>query len=65
MAKDREVQCEYYIYEGHCSKGHDGIFKKTCQKCKDYHMKKGAKPRRKNLKQEKNIKWLKDVRNFF
>lgn len=64
MAKDREIACEYYINEGNCKKGHKGIFKKTCQVCKDYRMKRGSQPKRKDLRQEKTIKWLNNPKNF-
>lgn len=62
--KDRERQCQYYINEGNCAKGHKGIFKDTCQICSDYRVKKGSRPRRKDLRKEKNLKWLNDPRNF-
>jgi len=64
MSRDREVQCTFYAYEGECVKGHEGIFYKTCQKCSDYRPKKNGRPNRKNLKKEKNIKWMNDIRNF-
>ena len=64
MAKNREIACEYYKNEGNCSKGHSGIFRKSCQTCKDYKMKKGALPRRKDLRKEKRIKWEKNFKNF-
>lgn len=65
MAKDRERVCEWYKNEGNCSKGHEGTFKKCCQKCKDYKAKKGALPRRKDLRKEKTIKWMNNFKNFF
>ena len=39
--KDREIQCVYYIYEGYCSIGREGTFRKKCQTCDKYI----AKPR--------------------
>ena len=62
--KDRERVCIYYLNEGNCLKGHEGTFKKTCQFCKDYHAKKNAMPRRKDLRKEKQRKWENDIRNF-
>lgn len=64
MSKERERQCIYYINEGNCLKGHAGLFKKTCQICKDYHVKKNACPRRKDLRREKRLKWEMDMKNF-
>ena len=64
MSKDREIACEYYINEGNCKKGHKGIFNKTCQTCKDYSVLKNSRPRRKNLRKEKTIKWMKNFKNF-
>lgn len=64
MSKERERQCIYYINEGNCLKGHAGLFKKTCKICKDYHAKKNACPRRKDLRKEKRLKWEMDMRNF-
>lgn len=64
MAKDREKACVYYINEGNCSKGHAGTFRKSCQTCKNYLPKKGSVPRRKDLRKEKTIKWMKDIRHF-
>ncbi len=62
--KDRERACIYYLNEGNCKKGHKGIFNKTCQTCKSYVPKKGSGVRRKDLRKEKNEKWMKDIRNF-
>lgn len=62
--KDREIQCKYYINEGNCAKGHAGEFRKQCQTCKDYIKKKGARPRRLDLRKSKTIKWLNDKRNW-
>ena len=64
MAKDRERQCEYYINQGNCKKCHEGTFRKSCQICKDYSMKKGSLPRRKNLKRQKNIEWMNNIKNY-
>ena len=46
MAKTRERQCEFYEYEGKCSKGREGTFLKQCQICNLYRAKAGAAPRR-------------------
>lgn len=64
MAKDRERACMWYKNEGNCAKGHEGTFRHCCQTCKDYSVKKGSIPKRKDLRKEKNIKWMKDIRNF-
>ena len=64
MAKDRNTVCEFYNYEGGCSKGREGTFKKYCQTCQIYKAKKGAIPARKNLKREKMEEAKKrDIRN--
>jgi len=64
MAKDRERACQWYKNEGNCSKGHAGTFRKACQTCKDYSVLKNSRPRRKNLRAEKNIKWMNNFKNF-
>lgn len=64
MARDREVQCIYYICEGKCLKKHVGTFKDACQICKDYKRKPNGRPRRKDLRKEKEEKWIKDKRNY-
>lgn len=64
MAKDRERACEWYKNEGNCSKGHAGTFRKSCQICKYYKPKKGSLPRRKDLRKEKTIKWMNNIKNF-
>ena len=53
MADTREIICEYYEWEGQCSKGREGTFRKACQKCKKYKAKKGRLPARQNLKKQK------------
>ena len=53
MAQTREVACEFYKWEGECSKGRAGTFRDACQTCKKYKAKKGAVPARKNLKKQK------------
>lgn len=64
MARDRERVCEHYLNEGNCRKGHEGTFKRCCQTCHDYVAKKGAAPRRKDLRKEKREKWLRNDENF-
>lgn len=64
MAKDRERPCEFYQYEGCCSKGREGTFRKACQTCDKYHAKPGAEPARKNLKREKRERAAADRRNW-
>ena len=64
MAKTREIQCVYYLNEGNCAKGRDGTFTRKCQTCNLYKAKKGARPRRKDLRKEKNEKFMKDKRNW-
>lgn len=46
MARVREIQCEFYICEGQCSKGREGTFYKQCQICDKYRKKPGGKPAR-------------------
>lgn len=64
MAKDREITCIHYKYEGCCDLGYEGTFRKVCQKCKQYKALKGGKPARRNLKREKKEKFEKDRRNW-
>lgn len=64
MAQDRERACIYYKFEGNCSKGHKGTFRKVCQKCKDYYPAKRGKAARKDLRQEKREKYTADRRNW-
>ena len=53
MAKDREIVCKYYLYEGSCSKGREGTFRHKCQTCNIYEPKKRTVPARKNLRKTK------------
>lgn len=53
MASVREIACEFYMWEGECSKGREGTFRKACQTCNKYKAKKGSMPARKNLKRQK------------
>lgn len=62
--KDREIACKYYIAEKQCSKGREGTFRKYCQKCSLYLALPGGRPARKNLKHEKEKKYLADRRNW-
>jgi len=64
MAKSREIACQYYKWEGECSKGHDGTFRGSCQKCRDYLPLRGGVPARKDLRREKREKYAKDRRNW-
>ena len=64
MAKDREKACDFYKNEGNCSKGHRGTFRDYCQTCKDYRPRKGSVPCKKNLRKEKHMKYMNDMRNF-
>lgn len=64
MSKTREVACKYYVAEGHCSKGRDGIFRKQCQICSLYDPIPGGRPARKDLRHEKKDKYNKDRRNW-
>lgn len=65
MAATREIACEFYMWEGECSKGREGTFRKTCQTCKKYKPKKGALPARKNLKKQKTEKHIeKDIKRM-
>ena len=56
MAHTRERQCQFYIYEGCCSKGRDGTFYKQCQICDKYVPKPGAKPARTDNRKKKQEK---------
>ena len=62
--KDREIVCKYYLNEGNCAKGREGTFRKQCQICSKYEPIKHGIPARKNLKQEKTEKFMKDRRNW-
>lgn len=62
--KDREIQCRYYLNERNCSRGHEGTFRSSCQHCKDYVAKKGAKPKRVDRRRQKIAKMLNDKRNW-
>ena len=64
MARDRERVCEHYKYEGCCSKGRGGRFRKDCQTCDKYSALAGAKPARPDLRHEKRIKQKMDRRNW-
>ena len=62
--KDREIACEFYEHEGCCTKGREGTFRKQCQICDIYKPVRGGQPARKNLKNEKKEKFMKDRRNW-
>ena len=65
MGRTRERQCEYYEYEGCCSKGREGTFLKQCQICNQYRAKAGAAPRRTdNRKQKMNKIQKREMRNY-
>lgn len=53
MAKDREIQCKFYICEGSCSKGREGTFRGSCQHCAKYRPKLGSKPARTDTRKQK------------
>lgn len=53
MAANREIACEYYRWEGECSKGKKGTFRDACQTCKKYKPRRGGLPARRNTKKEK------------
>ena len=65
--KTREVQCEFYICHGECTKGKDADFYGLCQTCPQYKKLPGGKPARtdnraKKLekirhKEERNYRW--------
>lgn len=57
--KTREKPCESYMWEGECSKGHQGTFRKACQHCNFYKPKPGSFPRRTDLRQQKEERWQK------
>lgn len=62
MARDREIQCKYYICEKQCSKGREGTFRHSCQTCDKYIPLKGAKPartdKRKQIKEKEKAREL-------
>ena len=62
MAKEREIACIYYICENECAKGREGTFRHKCQTCSKYQPKKGGRPRRKDLRREKQEKIMNDRR---
>lgn len=64
MSKTREVACKYYECEGSCTKGREGTFRRQCQICSLYTPVPGGRPARKDLRKEKNEKYMKDMRNF-
>ena len=64
MAKDREVACKFYVCEGNCTKGREATFRKHCQICNKYDPIPHGQPARKNLKNEKRDKFMKDKRNW-
>lgn len=53
MAKDRFVQCQYYEYEGCCSKNREATFYDYCQVCNLYSAKKGAKAAKTNTRKQR------------
>ena len=36
MAKDRLTVCKFYVCEGECTKGREGLFNTYCQHCDLY-----------------------------
>lgn len=68
MAKDREIVCQYYTYEGGpCDKrGISAHFRQECQKCKYYNKVAGGRPARKdNRKSKKEQALKKELRNEY
>jgi hypothetical protein len=53
MAQTREVVCEFYQWEGGCTKGREGTFYDACQTCKKYKARRGYTPARQNRKRDK------------
>lgn len=64
MSKTREIACRFYVAEKECLKGREGTFYGSCQTCKFYLAKRGGRPARKDLRQEKTEKFLSDKRNW-
>lgn len=62
MAKTREIVCEYYEYEGSCTKGREGTFYGKCQTCDKYNPKQGAKPNRVDNRRKKLDKIMRKER---
>lgn len=65
MARDREIVCVYYEYEGKCSKGREGTFRKACQHCGKYLAKRGTAPARVDNRRRKLEKYSKHERNDY
>ena len=63
--KTREIQCEFYEYEGQCSKGREGTFRKACQHCSKYRPKRGTAPARVDNRRRKLEKYSKHERNDY
>lgn len=53
MAKFHEAPCKYYLNEGNCEKGRDGIYRSYCQKCSKYEPRKGYVPKPNKKKADK------------
>ena len=56
MAKDRNVACIHYVYEGCCDLGRSGNFYGHCQKCSSYKKNKKAKEARVDTRRKKESK---------
>ena len=54
--KDREIVCSFYEYEGCCSKGREGTFRKACQTCGKYRPIRGGRPARTDNRRAKREK---------
>ena len=63
--KTREIQCKFYEYEGQCSKGREGTFRKACQHCSKYLPKRGTAPARVDNRRKKLEKYFKHERNDY
>lgn len=60
--RNREIVCEYYEYEGKCTKGREGTFRGKCQTCNKYNPKKGVGPARTDNRRRKLDKIMKKER---
>lgn len=64
MAKERLIACIHYKAENECDLGKKCEFWGHCQTCKTYSAIRGGKPARRDLRQKKNDKFMKDKRNW-
>ena len=63
MAKDREIVCKYYSFEGGPCKKRDiaAHFRRECQTCKYWNPRKNGKPSRIDLRRKKEKDFYKKI----